>query len=223
VAQRLLTKRGVRPTRAVVVLSALLGLAMVPTRVSAQSTGRFAVGGNFRILTAPDGEAEGSISPGLLWRFGHDEGGWGLNFGLNWYNTDLQRPVGGSETPFGQLRVRPFMAGYGYKVLFRNTSVTFDAIGGYAFTSFKLNPKADDAFRARLGAKTIDVSSSNTLVVKPEITVWIDLSERVGLQINGGYMFARPKVRVTSSLGEDERRYRADMVVLQVGAVYSIF
>ena len=212
-----------RRAPATLFLIALLGFAIAPQRAFGQSEGHFAIGGNFRVLSAPDGEAEGGVDPGLLWRFGHDSGGWGINYGLNWFDTDLQRTVGGSETPFGELRVRPFMGGYGYSRVFGATSVTIDAIGGYAINSFKLDPKANDAFRDRLGARTVDASVSNTFVIKPEVSVWVDLSKKVGLRINGGYLVARPKVKVTSSLGTDERRYRADMIVFQVGAVYSIF
>lgn len=220
-ALRLLSRLSVVPSVRSLLVVLLLGL--VPATAAAQTEGVFAIGGNFRVLRSQDADASGSASPGLLWRFGHDASGWGLNYGLNWYNTDLATAIGGKATPFGELRVRPFMVGYGYKRAFNTLSITFDAIGGYAITSFKLDPRAVDALFLRLGARTIEASVANTVVVKPEITVWKDLGPKVGLQINGGYLIARPKVTITSSLGTDERRYRADMLVLQIGAVYSIF
>jgi hypothetical protein len=101
--------------------------------------------------------------------------------------------------------------------------VTADVLGGYSLNNFTLAPSASDAYRDRLGALGVSVDARNALVAKPEVGVWIDVSKKVGININGGYVVARPSITVRSTLGEDTRRIRADMFVLHVGAVYSIF
>lgn len=96
-------------------------------------------------------------------------------------------------------------------------------MGGYAINSFELLPTFDDRYRASLNASTISADASNTLVLKPDVSAWVDLSRKVGLNISLGYMVARPDVTVSSSLGRDTRQIKADVLMFRVGAVYSIF
>jgi len=63
---------------------------------------------------------------------------------------------------------------------------------------------------------------TNTFVVKPEVTVWYDLTNRFGLKFNAGYLIARPPVILTSTLGEDTRPVRADRFLITFGVVFSI-
>jgi hypothetical protein len=96
-------------------------------------------------------------------------------------------------------------------------------MAGYAFSSMSLTPEATVAFAERLGAHDVDIHVSNPFVLKPEFAVWHDISKKVGLNSSVGYIFARPSIRVTSTLGEDRRLMRADMLVFKIGVVYSIF
>ena len=50
-----------------------------------------------------------------------------------------------------------------------------------------------------------------------------DVSKKIGLHGSVGYMVARPQVTVSSTLGDDKRRVRADMWQLKIGMAYSIF
>jgi hypothetical protein len=45
----------------------------------------------------------------------------------------------------------------------------------------------------------------------------------IGIQTAVSYMMARPELVITSSLGENRRRVRADALRFKVGLVYSIF
>jgi len=190
----------------------------------AQSEGRLAIGLGVSAKVAADDGTIGHSAVGLLWRIGHGGDGWGWRYGLSWYSTDLEQPVGDvAPTEFGTLRVRPVLAGYGYARRIGPVLVTGRVMGGYAFNSFKLLPTFDDAYRRQLGATTVTADASNGLVVKPELSAWIDLGRKIGLHASAGYMVSRPDVTVSSSLGRDHRHINADMLTLKVGAVYSIF
>jgi hypothetical protein len=209
---------------------ALLSLLMLPCAAagaSAQSTNRFALGLDYIVRTSDRAStqdyAEGQLGPGLLWRFGEAKQGWGFHWGLNWYAVKIQRPIGGVVTGLGELHVRPIMAGYGYTRVIRGTSITADALGGYAFGSIKLDAAAAEAYRSRLGAQTVTSGSSGTLVLKPEVIVWHDLSSKIGVTANAGYMIARPEVVINLGPTIDGRTARADQFILRIGAVYSIF
>lgn len=209
-----------RPRTALVVFLAAL---TAPTAGWAQSAGRFAVGGELSTRTPTNKDVDGHVGLGLTWRIGHSKTGWGWHWGLSWFETHVEQPIGGITTDFGDLHIRPIMAGYGYTHVIGRTAITAKAIGGYAFTSMSLASEAGDAYRDRLGAQSVTVDASNTIAVKPEISAWYDINEKFGLNVSSGYIVARPHVTVTSTLGEDRRSVRADMFTFKVGLVYSIF
>jgi hypothetical protein len=193
----------------------------------AQTENRFAIGAEFKIRVSDRASTEdfahGQFGPGLLWRFGTPKPGWGFHWGLNWYEVDVERPIGGVPTELGELHVRPIMAGWGYTHVIRRTAITADVLGGYAIGSAKLAPSGIEAYQSRLGVQSVTIEASNALVLKPEIGVWYDLNKKVGININAGYMFARPDLIVHTMLGTDKRQARADQFILKAGVVYSIF
>ena len=196
-------------------------------QTEAQNQNRFALGAEFKVKTSDraskEDYARGQLGPGLLWRVGKAKEGWGFHWGLNWYAVKLERPIGGAVTELGELHVRPFMAGYGYTKLIRRYSITADVLGGYAIGSITLSDPAVDAYRRTLGVPTVSANATNTFVLKPEIGLWYDFTKRVYLNVNAGYMVARPDVTVVTSAGTDFRTARADQFVIKVGVVYSIF
>jgi len=205
----------------------LLLLAMLfaaTPAVFAQTTGKFALGAQVSKRGSTGPEAHGHLGLGLLWRVGHSKTGFGWDLGLNWYSADVDRSIGGNVTDLGELNIRPIMGGYGYTRLIGRTAISARAYAGYGFSSARLAPSAVDAYHERLGAQSVTIDASNTVVLKPvEIGMWHDLSEKIGLKASFGYMVARPQITVRSSLGEDKRRMNADMFMLKVGLVYSIF
>jgi hypothetical protein len=205
------------------IVVALLLLAVAAAPVWAQSEGKFAIGGEFALKRPNSPETHGSHDFGPLWRFGHGDDGWGYHWGLNWYATDVDRSVAGTTVELGELRIRPFMAGYGYTYNIRKASVTAALLGGFALTSMTLNPAANDAYRDRLGARSVDASAGAALVARPEVSVWYDVSRKIGVHVNAGYIVARPQVTVSSSLGDDRRRVRADIFSVKVGLAYAVF
>ena len=205
----------------------LAPIARASAQNDAQAENRFALGAEFKVKTSDrasqEDYARGQLGPGLLWRVGTPKSGWGFHWGLNWYAVKLERPIGGSVTELGELHVRPFMAGYGYTRVIGRYSVTADVLGGYAIGSIALSDPAVDAYRRTLGVPGVTAGATNTLVVKPEIGVWYDATKKVYLNVNAGYMMARPDVTVETAAGTEIRKARADQFILKVGVVYSIF
>jgi hypothetical protein len=115
------------------------------------------------------------------------------------------------------------MAGYGYTRIVGRGSITADVLGGYAFGSIGLSGAAADAYGRTPGAGSVTARATNTLVMKPEIGFWYDMTRRLYLNVNAGYMVARPEVTVDTSLGLDIRKARADQFILKAGIVYSVF
>jgi hypothetical protein len=197
------------------------------TAANAQDNNKFALGAEFTIRTTDRASssdyARVQLGPNLLWRFGEGKPGWGFHWGLNWYSVDLERPVGGTAVELGELHVRPIMAGYGYTYILHHITISADALAGFAFSSIDLDEGAIAAYQNRLGAQRAYSLASNTFVVKPEIGLWHNVNRKIGLNINFGYMFARPDVTVVSTTGTETRTARADQFILKGGLVYSIF
>jgi hypothetical protein len=212
------------------VLALVLLLTSTP-EVSAQeettSDSRFALGADFKVKmtdrASHEDYAEGQLGPGLLWRFGKSKGGWGFHWGLHWYAVKVERPIGGVSTELGELHVRPIMAGYGFTRNIRRYSITADVLGGYAFGSIDLSDPAVAAYRRVMNVPGASATASNTFVFKPEIDVWYDVNKKVFVNVNAGYMIARPDISVVTVAGTDFRTARADQFILKVGIVYSIF
>jgi hypothetical protein len=215
-------------SRSTLIGSLTICFALGSVSAIAQTNNRFAIGGDFKIRATDrasnDDYAHGRLGPGLLWRFGHGHEGWGFHWGLNWYAVDIDRPIGGLVTELGELKVRPIMAGYGYSYRPKpRLSITGAVLGGYAFGSIGLVPSAVNAYERRLGSQSVTARASNTFVLKPELNVWYDMNKAFGLNLNAGYMIARPDVIVDTTAGQDKRTARADQFILKVGIVYSIF
>ena len=188
---------------------------------------RFALGAEFKVKTSDrssqEDYARGQLGPGLLWRFGKGKEGWGFHWGLNWYAVKIERPVGGTAIELGELHMRPVMAGWGYTKIIHGYSVTADVLGGYAIGSMNISDAANVAYQRVSGVPPVEANAGNTFVLKPEIGVWYDITKKVFLNVNAGYMVARPEVEIVTAAGTDARTARADQFILKVGLVYSIF
>jgi hypothetical protein len=196
---------------------------LLPATASAQSKNRFALGGEFGARQPIASEATGGQDISLLWRIGHEATGWGWDWGLNWYSSDVTSRIGGTKTPLGELHVRPIMAGYGYTYVIKRVAIYGEALGGYSFASLGLTAAATDAYRDRLGLRATSVDVSNPWVVKPEVGLWIDLTNRFGVNVSARYILARPTITVHTSGPDDVIPFRADTVMWKFGLVYSIF
>jgi len=204
-------------------LAAVFVFTLAAGPAFAQTDGRFAIGLDFSVRAAPDGDARGHKGVGVLWRFGHGRSGWGWHWGLGWYEADLDLPIADRTVEFGEIHIRPAMAGYGYTYRAGRTSITADVLAGVALVSLNMAPAANDFYRQRLGANDLSTPASVTVTTKPEVGVWYDVSDKIGLHISGSYVVARPQITIESSLGEDRRRIRADLMQLRVGLAYSVF
>jgi len=222
---RLAVPAAVKTARIILFLSAILCGAAPAAR--AQVNSRFAAGVDFTVAASDrnpsEDHAQSQFFPEPLWRFGTTDPGWGFHWGLNWYAVDIERPVAGVTTTLGELHIRPIMDGYGYTWIKKGNAITADLLGGFAFGSMELSASAADAYRTRLGVQATDASASNVFVLKPEIGFWHDINRDFGLNINVGYMIARPDVTIATSNGADRRTARADQFLVKVGLVYSIF
>jgi hypothetical protein len=189
--------------------------ASVGTPAWAQTEGRVSVGGSITMNNTTDGELSSAVFVGPLVRL-NPRKGWGPAGAFNWFRADLDNPSGG-DGPFATLRVRPLMAGVAYTIGSERVLTSFSIVGGPSFNRARF----DDDFTAAAGS-TID--AENSIAIRPGVGITWTVAPRVAIVGFGGYLINRPDTVYRDAAGvEIVNRWKADSVVLSIGAVYSLF
>lgn len=190
----------------------------VATPVDTRLPGRFLVGANITNVFTPNGDLGDGLKVGGFFSV-RPKAGWGPAFGLSWFRAGIRVPMDGSSQSIGTLRVRPIMAGIGYTWVRGPTSVRLKAVGGYAFTSARLDevvPGVD-----------LKLEVGEAWVAQPSLDVMFGVARRLALVGSLKYTVARPTLRLTASDGEDEattsRRLLGDYLGFSVGLAVSVF
>ena len=198
-------------------LSILIASAIVcgVPSVSAQTAGRVSVGASITFNGTTESDVGSTTTFGPLVRLNPHKG-WGPAGAFNWFRADLEDPVAGSRD-FARLRVRPLMAGVSYTVGSQDVLTSFSIVGGPSFN------KAD--FQRDYAVATGEsIRAENSIAVRPGVGVTWTVARRVAIVGFGGYLINRPDVVYRNRLGQEiDGRWKADAVVLSVGAVYSLF
>lgn len=191
-----------------------LFVAAVPA-AQAQAQNRFAIGLGAASRAATGGApVHGVGSPGIIWRIGHSKPGWHPTFGLNWFSANVGDALGSSFQQFARVNVKPLMVGYGYTRMAGRAALSANVLAGYSIASVRLSDQGSHVFTAKI---------RGGLVMNPELSLWVNLSKKIGLNLNANCMIARPRLTLANEFGSVTDRVRADMLMFKVGVVYSIF
>ena len=140
--------------------------------------------------------------------------GLGPTVAFNWTEYRLGTGPGG-QPALAALRIRPVMAGLEYGVIRGRMHAAVSIAAGYAFNSLEID-------RARTGpGRALDVS--NSLVWRPGVSLWYDVTPRVGVRVFGGYLVARPSVAFASDAAVVTRRVSANTALVNIGVAYWVF
>jgi outer membrane protein with beta-barrel domain len=194
---------------------ALALLLCCTAAVDAQTKGRVGIGGSITFNATPDGDIGSVLNGGPLVRL-NPRRGWRLAGALNWMTAELENPANGSED-FATLRTRPLMGGVSYTIGPDRALTSFSIVLGPSFNRAKF----DDDFALRTVSA---IDADNSFAIRPGVNLTYSVAERVGIVGYAGYLFNRPDVLYRDSTGREfTKQWRADAVVLSIGAVYSIF
>jgi hypothetical protein len=201
--------------RALVVATLVL-FSAVPA--AAQTKGRVSVGGTVTFVQPTDSDVGSLVGFGGLVRL-NPKKGWGVAGGLSWFRADIDNPATGA--PFAKLRVRPLMGGVSYTIGEQPVLVSFSIVAGPSFNDLDF----DDDFLNTLPAGPLpDLDIKNSFVVRPGVGVTWTVAERVAIIGFAGYSYNRPDVVYRDVAGREYRnQWKADAILLSVGAVYSLF
>jgi hypothetical protein len=195
----------------------ILVLAALPA--AAQTEGKFSIGGSVTWAFPTDSEVGSLVGAGPLIRL-NPKKGWGLAGGLSWFRADIENPDGVSGD-FARLRVRPLMGGVSYTVGEQPMLVSFSIVAGPSFNDLDFH---DDFLGQLPPGPQPDLDAKNSFAVRPGVGLTYTVAPRVAIIGFAGYSINRPDVVYRNPAGVEYRnRWKADAVLLSVGAVYSIF
>ena len=165
-------------------------------------------------LTRPSGSRLGTaLAGGPLLRL-RPRNGLGPTIAFNWMNADVESgPAGGPA--LAALQLRPVMVGVEYGIARGRFAAGASVVGGYSFNGLSIDTERAAAGRA--------IAVRNSLVWRPGVGVWWDVSPRIGINGFYGYLFTRPAVTFASDTDVATERLRVDAAVLSVGVAYWIF
>ena len=210
--------------------TALVQAAMLATTAHAQPGKHLALGAGVGIHDYSDNSfrsRSASIIPeyhfGLTPHSDADGFSFGLKGGINYAQPERDDFIGGLETTTGKLRLFPVMVGAGPSYRSGPLRVGMGVVVGPSFNKFTVNDAARVAYRDRLGETLNAIEVKNSFAARPDVSVWYNFSEKVGLHTSVSYTINRPVVETTVDGVQTESRWKTDHWSYHAGLAYGIF
>lgn len=140
--------------------------------------------------------------------------GLGPAMGLHWFQAEIQSMA---ERPNGLTRVhvKPLMLGAGYTLGSERVSVSVSVVGGYAWNSLTVTATGT--------AEGLPVEVDNSLVWRPGVSVWYDVSRRTAVSVSVGQVRTRLRLTVLDDGRLEKRDARGDTTIVHAGIAYRLF
>jgi hypothetical protein len=147
----------------------------------------------------------------------------GLTGGIGYLDADRAGSIGGLDTRSGDLRMITAMIGAGPSYRTGPLTIGIAVVAGPSFNDFSVDNGARTAYRDRLGATLNSIKVENSVAVQPDMSLWYNFTNRVGLHSAVGYTVNRPMVRTTVDGETSSTRWNADGWSYQAGLALGIF
>ena len=210
--------------------AAVVLAAMIATTAHAQPESRISLGAgigfhNFRDSSFPNGNP--SIVPEYNIRLSSKAHRQGLSFGLKGGITYSQPHrndfIGGVETKSGNLRMVSVLVGAGPSYRTGPFSVGVGVVAGPSFNNFKVDDAARVAYSDRVGATLNSITAKNSIIVRPALGLWYDLTSRLALHSSVDYTVNRPRVITDIDGTISSERWMLDRWSYQAGLAFGLF
>lgn len=140
--------------------------------------------------------------------------GFGPSVAFGWFQADLQSAAPRLQV-LSRVHIRPVMVGIGYTVASERVSLSPSLAGGIAFNSLTIT---------HTGVATgVAVEVDNSLVWRPGVSAWFDVSRRFALNVSAGYVMTRLRVTVLEGGRLTKQDARGDTAIVHAGVAYRLF
>jgi len=177
------------------------------------------VGGDFQVTRGVGPDVDDAKGGGLLVRIAKPNG-FGATIGYGTQSFRVNGAPGNPAERLGTLGLRTISAGVFYARRPGRFELSVGFSGGYGFGTFKLTDDARDTF-GRNGVFDVRPEATNAWVIKPNASLWHNLTSRIALNLSGAYVTARPRVQISGGL--PARTVDASAVQLSTGIGIKIF
>jgi len=208
----------------------LVFATMVATAAQAQPGDHLALGAGVGFQNYVNSGFSGkSVSIVPEYHFGltphSDRQGWsiGLKGGIGYSQPDRSDMIGGFETRTGRLRMVPVMVGAGPSYRSGPLRIGVGVVAGPSINKFSVDDAARAAYRDRLGATLNSIDVKNSIAVRPDVSLWYNLTSRVGLHGSLSYTSNHPNVDTTVDGVRTRTRWNADRWSYQTGLALGVF
>jgi len=169
-----------------------------------------AVGVSFRQNHPVSEDLGSSIGFGPSFRLGSGSG-LGIGIGFGWFATD----VSAGSTPLGRVRIRPVLGGLSYTFRRDRVSASLALLAGAASNTLSEQDRSIGPVWA--------LNVRNSVVARPGVSLWFDVSRRAAFNVSANYVITRPRFSVLEDGRVLSRTLHADAVLLSTGVVYKLF
>lgn len=122
---------------------------------------------------------------------------WGVVIDVGPQTFPIAGTIGSERLRLGDLRLWSFMGGIGRTAIVGRTEAMVGVSGGFGLGSFDPSLDARDAF-GRSGTFGIEAKASNTWLIKPQTSLWYNLTDRWAATVSASYVFGPSTVRFLS-------------------------
>ena len=140
--------------------------------------------------------------------------GLGPTVAFNWTNTEIETGAMG-EPGLAALQLRPVMGGVELGTVRGRFWAGASVVAGYSFNRLSVDTTRVGPGRA--------IAAGHSFVWRPGAAIWIDVTNRVGLNVFGGYLFTNPRVTFASDAAIVTERLRVNSATVSVGVAYWLF
>ena len=140
--------------------------------------------------------------------------GLGPTVAFNW--TDMEIETGAMGEPgLAALQLRPVMGGVEFGTVRGRFWAGTSVVAGYSFNRLSVDTTRVGPGRA--------IAVGHSFVWRPGAAIWLDVTNRVGLNVFGGYLFTNPRVTFASDAAIVTERLRVNSATVSVGVAYWLF
>jgi NTE family protein len=178
------------------------------------------VGLQYNVVRARSDDVEDDSGLGLAIRAAKPNG-FGVTAGFGTNSFDVPGSIGDARLTTGSLRLRTLSGGLFYAVRRGRLEFSAGASAGYGFGSFAVSDRAKEEY-ARLGRFGVTADATNAFVVKPDASLWYNLTDRIAATVSTSYTRARSTVRF-EGIDPANRDVTAAAVRVSAGVAFKVF